>query len=115
MTDPEETVKMFCDMHEENFVPGIEEDKIPTSEPEEKLPVHVIPDEEKSARLNENYMSSEFTYHKKGATTDTSAYDRVLNALKKLYTSYNKTISMHGTVIKGKCKVTGDTRVILIM
>ena len=34
MTDPEETLKMFRDTHEEDLVPGIEEDKIPMSEPE---------------------------------------------------------------------------------
>ena len=37
-------------MHEENLVPGIEEDKIPTSYPEDKFPVHVIPDEGESGR-----------------------------------------------------------------
>ena len=33
---------MFRNAHEEYLVPGIEEDKIPTSELEEKMPVHVI-------------------------------------------------------------------------
>ena len=33
--------------------------------------------------------SSDFTYHKKEADTDMSAYDRVLNAHKKIDTSYN--------------------------
>ena len=41
-------------------------------------------------RLNKNSeKSSEFTYHKKYADKDTSFYDRVLDALKKLDTSYN--------------------------
>ena len=34
MTDPEETLKIFCDAQKEDLVPGIEEDKIPMSEPE---------------------------------------------------------------------------------
>ena len=45
--------------------------------------MHVIPDEGESVRHNERSKSSEFTYHKKDATTDTSEYDRVLNTLKK--------------------------------
>ena len=44
---------MFCDMHEEDLVPGIEEYKIPMSDPEYKLPAHVIPDEEESVRPDE--------------------------------------------------------------
>ena len=31
MTDPAETLKMFCEAHKEDLVPGIEEDIIPTS------------------------------------------------------------------------------------
>ena len=45
ITDPEETLKMFRDAHEEDLVTGIEEEKINTSEPEDKVPLHVIPDE----------------------------------------------------------------------
>ena len=41
---------------------------------------------------SENF--SEFTYHKEDTTIDTPLYDRVLNALKKLDTSYNPTIPM---------------------
>ena len=29
MTDPEETMNMFCDLHKEDLVPDIEEDKTP--------------------------------------------------------------------------------------
>ena len=50
MTDPAETLKMFREAHKEYSMPGIEEYKIPTSEPEENIPVHVIPDEEESVR-----------------------------------------------------------------
>ena len=46
INDPEETLKMFQDMHKEYLVPGIEENNIPTSEPEDKMPVHIILDEE---------------------------------------------------------------------
>ena len=49
--------------------------------------MHVIPDEGETVRPNENSNSSEFTYHKRDANTDTSAYNRVLNATKKLDTS----------------------------
>ena len=55
-------------------------------------------------------------YHKKGANTDTSAYDMVFKVLKKLDTSYNPTMPrMHDTFIKGEYKVTIDTRVIPIV
>ena len=78
--------------------------------------MHVIPDEGESVRLNENSNPSEFTYHKKYANTYTSAYDRVLKALKNLDTFYNPTMpGMHGPVIEEKYKVTGDTIVILIV
>ena len=53
MTNPEETMKMFRDSNKYDIVPCIEEDKTPTSDPEENLPVNVIPDEEESARKNE--------------------------------------------------------------
>ena len=45
MTDPADTLKMFCEANKEYLVPGIEEDIIPTSEPEKNMPVNVIPDE----------------------------------------------------------------------
>ena len=45
MTDPAETMKMFRDAHGDYFMPGIEEDKIHNSEPEDKIPVNLIPDE----------------------------------------------------------------------
>ena len=51
-------MKMFRDFHEEYLVPGIEEYKTPTSEPEYKLPVHIIPDEVESVRPNEKSNSS---------------------------------------------------------
>ena len=44
------------------------------------------------------------------------AYDRLLNALKKLDTLYNPTIQkMHNSVIEDDCKVMGDTSVIPIV
>ena len=43
---------MFQNAHEEYLVPFIEEDNITTSEPEDNIPVHVIPDEVESVRLN---------------------------------------------------------------
>ena len=43
-------------------------------------------------RPNEKLKSSYFTHHKKDANTDTSEYDRVFNALKKLDNSYNATM-----------------------
>ena len=83
ITGSAETLKVFRDMHEEYLVPDIEEDNITTSDPEENLPVYIIPDEGESVRLNKNSKSSEFTYHNKDANTDTSAYDRLFNSLKK--------------------------------
>ena len=42
-------------------------------------------------RPNQNSeISSECTYHKKGADTDMSLYDRLFNSLKKLDTSYSQ-------------------------
>ena len=59
---------------------------------------------------------SEFTYHKKDYDIDTSLYNRVLNALKKIDIPYKPTVQkMHGPAIEGNYKVTGDTRVILII
>ena len=117
MNDPAETIKMLRESHGEYLVPGIKEDKIPTSEPGDNMYVHVIPDDGEIVRPNENLeKSSEFTYHKKDANTDTSSCDRVLNELKKVYTSYNPTmIRIHEPVIEGNYKVTGDTRVIPIV
>ena len=55
-------------------------------------------------------------YLKKDVEADTSAYDILLNALKKLDTLYIRTIQkMHNTVIKGNYKVMGYTRVIPIV
>ena len=60
--------------------------------------------------------SSGIMYLKKDTDSDTSEYDRVLNSLKKLDTSYNPTMQkMHDTVIEGNYKVTGDMRVIPIV
>ena len=46
VTNPEETMKIFRTMNEQDLVSGIEEVieqyKTPTSEPEDPLPVHVI-------------------------------------------------------------------------
>ena len=59
--------------------------------------------------------SSELTYHKKDADVDTSAYNRLLNALNKLDTSYtSKMHEIHKPVTEGNYKVKGDTRVIPI-
>ena len=78
--------------------------------------MHVIPGEREIVNPNKKSKSSEFTYHKKDDNTDKSAYDKVLNALKKLDTLYNPTIPrMHEPVIKVKYKVTGNTRVFLIV
>ena len=92
-------------------------DLIATSKPEEKMPVHVIPDEGERVSPNEiSEKSSELTYLKKDADADTSAYDRVLKAMKKLDTSYNPTMQkMHNKFIKGNYKVKEDTRVITIV
>ena len=45
ITDPTETLKMSRKAHKEYFVPVIEEVIITYSEPEDKMHVHVIPDE----------------------------------------------------------------------
>ena len=58
---------------------------------------------------------SELKYLKKYADADTSAYNRILNALKKLDTSYNLRMQkMHSPSIEGNYMVTVDTRVIPI-
>ena len=55
-------------------------------------------------------------YIKEDAEKYMAAYDRVLNALKKLDTSYNLMMEMmHAPVIKGSFKVTGDTRLMPIV
>ena len=45
ITNTLETLKMFQEPDKEDLVPGIEEDIITTSKPEDKIPLHVIPDE----------------------------------------------------------------------
>ena len=45
LTDIAETLKMLHDTHKIYFVAGIQENKIPTSETEDTMPVHIIPDE----------------------------------------------------------------------
>ena len=37
-------MKIFHYLNEDDLVPGIEEGNTPTSDPEDKLPVHVITD-----------------------------------------------------------------------
>ena len=49
-----ETIKMFCNSNKEYLVRGKEEENNPTSETEEKLPVHIITDDGESESLNEN-------------------------------------------------------------
>ena len=69
-------------------MPGIDKYVISASKPEGKMPVHLIPDEGERVRPNENSeKSSELTYLKKDSDVDTSAYEILLNALKKLDTS----------------------------
>ena len=93
ITDPEEILKMFRDSHEEYLVTGIEEGIIPMSEPEDNIPMHIIPDEGEIVRPDENSeKSSELMYHKKDSYTDTSSYGRLLNSLKKIDTSHNPTM-----------------------
>ena len=66
MTDPADTLKMFYEAEKEYLVPGIEEDIIPTSKPEKRMPVHVITDEGEGVRPNGIYeKSSDITYRKK--------------------------------------------------
>ena len=76
MTDPAETLKMFREAEKEDLVPGIQEDVIPTSKPEENMTVHVIPDEGERVRPKKiSKKSSELTYLKKDSDTDMSEYD----------------------------------------
>ena len=87
MDDPAETLKMSHKENEEYLVPGIEEEIIPTSETEDNIPVHIIPDKGEIVRPNEIYkIPSELMHHKKYIDADTSEYDRVLNKLKNLDT-----------------------------
>ena len=84
MTDPVDTLKVLREADKEDLVPGIREGIMPTSEPEDNMPVHVIPDEGERVRPNENSeKSSDLIYLKKDIDADTSAYDRVLHSLKK--------------------------------
>ena len=86
------------------------------SETEDKLHVHVIPDDRENVRPNGKSKLSECNYHNKYANTDTSAHDRVLNTLNKLDPSYNPTISiMHEPFTERKYKETGGTRVVLVV
>ena len=117
--DPAETMKMFRNLNENDLVSSIEEVvqeyNTPTSDPEDPLHMHVIHDEGESARTNENIKSSQTRYLKKETGKDQSEYDFVQQALKKLDTAYNCTITKaHEPIIEGKYKVTGDTRVIPI-
>ena len=43
MTDPAETLKVFRKAEKEYLVPCIEEYIINSSEPEDKIPVHIFP------------------------------------------------------------------------
>ena len=66
-------------------------------------------------RTNEKIKSSYITQPKKRTDTDTSAYDRVLRALKKPDTLYYiNMLKTHEPIIEGKDKVTRYTRVIMI-
>ena len=57
-TIPADTVKMFCEVEKEDLVPGIEEDVIRTSKPEENMPVYVVPNEGERVRPDEIYEKS---------------------------------------------------------
>ena len=63
--------------------------------------MHVITNEGQRVRPNKiSEKSSELKYLKKDADSDTSVYDRLLNALKNLDTFYNPTMQkMHDKVI----------------
>ena len=50
MTNTEKTLKMFCNAHSKYLVSGIDVCIIIASEPEDKMPVHIIPDEGESVR-----------------------------------------------------------------
>ena len=54
MTDPAETMNIFHEEHKEYLALGIEEDIITTSELEDNMTVHVIPDNGKTLRQNKN-------------------------------------------------------------
>ena len=83
---------MFRKSHKVYFVQGRKEDIFPTAELEENMYIHVIPEGGEGATTNEmSENSSKLTYPKK-AYTETSFYDRVLNALKKKDTPYNPTV-----------------------
>ena len=71
ITNPAETLKMFRKAEKEYLVPGIEGNIIPKSEPEDKMPLHVIPDEGERVKLNEIYENSSalFTSRKKQTQT----------------------------------------------
>ena len=116
-THPVETLKMFHKAQKEDLVSVIGEDVILKSKPEKKVPVHVICDEVERVRPNElSEKSSQLTNLNKDTEAHTSAYDRVLNSLKKLDTLYNPTMQkIHNAVIEGKYKVTGDTRFIPVV
>ena len=51
-TYPAETMKMLFYQNIDDLVPGIEKDKHTTSDTEDKLSVHGIPDEREIARTN---------------------------------------------------------------
>ena len=62
MTNPAETLKMLREADKEDLVPGIEEEILPTSEPDDNIPVHTTPDEGERVRPNEiSEKSSELT------------------------------------------------------
>ena len=54
ITDVEETMSMLRDLKKEDLGPEIEEDKTPTTGPEDKIPVHAIHDERESVKPNKN-------------------------------------------------------------
>ena len=108
MTDPEETLKIFRKVHKKYLVSGIDVCIIIASEPEDKMPVHIIPDEGESVRQKKSDKSSDLIYQNKDTDTDTetSSYNKVWNVLKKIDKSYNPTVQrINEPIIDGNDKV----------
>ena len=65
VTNTAETMKILCNLKEEDLVPGIneflQEEKTPMPNPYDPLPMHIIPYEVESVRTDENIKSSELT------------------------------------------------------
>ena len=85
MTYPAETLKVFPEAYKEYFVSCIQKDIIPSSEPKEKMQVHVIPNEVERVRLNRiSEKLSEFTYLNKDADADMSVYNKSIKCTEEV-------------------------------